>query len=116
MKISRQDLIDLERCFLDEIDYATVIRNYDYHFVMSKLLSMPVQIENNVEWSDLLLIISLLQSSKYKNQHQLRRTGVKIVSFIPIFIPPLPSPGLIYPFSIFSRIERLSWSKSKSTL
>ena len=42
MKIDRQDLIDLERCFLEEIDYATVIRNYEYHFIMSKLLSMPV--------------------------------------------------------------------------
>ena len=43
MKVERQDFIDLERCFLEEIDYATVIRNYDYHFVMSKLLSMSVE-------------------------------------------------------------------------
>lgn len=42
MKIQRQDLIDLERCFLEEIDYATVVRNYDYHFIMAKLLSMPI--------------------------------------------------------------------------
>lgn len=47
MKITKQDLIDLERCFLDEIDYATVIKNYDYHFLMSKLLSMPVESEKN---------------------------------------------------------------------
>ena len=43
MKVERQDLIDLERCFLEEIDYATVVRNYDYHFVMAKLLSMSVE-------------------------------------------------------------------------
>ena len=43
MKIHRQDLIDLERCFLEEIDYATVVRNYDYHFIMAKLLSMPIE-------------------------------------------------------------------------
>lgn len=44
MKIERQDLIDLERCFLEEIDYSTVIRNNEYHLVMSKLLSMPIPI------------------------------------------------------------------------
>jgi hypothetical protein len=43
MKISRQDLIDLERCFLEEIDYSTVVRNYDYHFIMSRLLAMPLE-------------------------------------------------------------------------
>lgn len=40
MKISRKDLIDLERCFLEEIGYNTVIYNKDYHFILAELLSM----------------------------------------------------------------------------
>lgn len=40
MSIGRKDLIDLERCFFEEIDYNTIISNYDYHFVLAKLLEM----------------------------------------------------------------------------
>jgi len=40
MKINRKDLIDLERCFLEEIEYNTVIYNRDYHFILAELLSV----------------------------------------------------------------------------
>lgn len=43
MGISKKDLVDLERCFLEEIDYNTVIRNYDYHYMLSRLSAMPAQ-------------------------------------------------------------------------
>ena len=39
MGIPRKDLIDLERCFFEAIDYNTVISNYDYHFILAKLLA-----------------------------------------------------------------------------
>jgi len=42
MKASRKDLIDLERCFLEEINYNTVIYNHDYHFILSNLISFTV--------------------------------------------------------------------------
>lgn len=38
LKIAKQDLIDLERCFLQKIDYNVIIQNYDYQFVLSKFV------------------------------------------------------------------------------
>ena len=45
MKVSRKDLIDLERCFLEEISYNTNIYNHEYHFVLANLLSFQVKSE-----------------------------------------------------------------------
>ena len=39
MRVSKRDLVDLERCFLEAIDYNTVIRNHDYHFILQKLVA-----------------------------------------------------------------------------
>ena len=41
--MTRGDLIDLERCFLEEIGYNTVVRNWEYHFVLAELLAIPVK-------------------------------------------------------------------------
>lgn len=45
--INRKDLIDLERCFLETIKYNTIVRNYEYHAILSKLASLPYQKEED---------------------------------------------------------------------
>ena len=40
LKISREDLVDLERCFLEKIDYNVIIQNYDYQYILSKFVEM----------------------------------------------------------------------------
>lgn len=52
LSIGRKDLIDLERCFFEEIDYNTMISNYDYHFVLAKLLGMEPETESKDKIKD----------------------------------------------------------------
>lgn len=40
LKVAREDLIDLERCFLEKIDYNVIIQNYDYQYVLTKFVEM----------------------------------------------------------------------------
>ena len=40
IKISKDDLVDLERCFLEKIDYNVIIQNYDYQYVLAKFVEM----------------------------------------------------------------------------
>jgi hypothetical protein len=32
--------VDLERCFLEKIDYNVIIQNYDYQYVLAKFVAM----------------------------------------------------------------------------
>ncbi len=40
IKIAKDDLVDLERCFLEKIDYNVIIQNYDYQYVLAKFVAM----------------------------------------------------------------------------
>jgi hypothetical protein len=40
IKISKDDLVDLERCFLEKIDYNVIIQNDDYQYVLAKFVAM----------------------------------------------------------------------------
>jgi hypothetical protein len=40
LKISKDDLVDLERCFLEKIDYNVIIQNYDYQYVLTKFVAI----------------------------------------------------------------------------
>ena len=39
MGVDKGQMMQLEKCFLEQIDYNTVVRNYQYHLVLSQLLS-----------------------------------------------------------------------------